>query len=209
MATVVATTYGSLPEFEKEETDREYLGALRKLAIDCDLANKEIIEEALRDRLVGGVRNMGIQKILLSIKDLTFSDACETAKAMEAAETNSKAIASGTAKPSVLQVTQQCTKTVQKTFRNSRWDTHQVQPCYHCGKVNHSSSDYRFKEAHCHYCGKIGHVATICRSRLSSKQQGFSPKTLGKYATSRQNPQTAQRQECRHTKANYLDVESD
>ncbi len=137
---------------------------LRKLAIDCDFANKEIIEEALCDRLVGGVRSMGIQKKLLSMKDLTFSDACETTKAMEAAETNSKAIASGAAKSSVLQVTQQSIKTVQKTFRNSRWDTHQVQLCYHYGKVNHSPSDCRFKENHCYYCWKVGHVATICHS---------------------------------------------
>ena len=190
---------------KQDESISEYLAALRKLAIDCNFASKDTIEEALRDRLVGGVRSTSIQKRLLSMKDLTFSDANDTAKAMEAAETHSKVITSGTAKSSVLQVTQQSSEAVKKTFGNSQRDMHQVQPCYHCGKVNHSSSACRFKHAHCHCCGKRGHIATICRSRSKSQQSTFASKP-GRYVPSRQ---TAQPHGNHHAKANYLDVESD
>ena len=197
---------------KQDESISEYLAALRKLAIDCNFASKDTIEEALRDRLVGGVRSTSLQKRLLSMKDLTFSDVNDTAKAMEAAETHSKVITSGTAKSSVLQVTQQSSEAVKKTFGNSQRDMHQVQPCYHCGKVNHSSSAYRFKDAHCHCCGKRGHIATICRSRSKSQQSTFAPKP-GRYVPSRQpvqpHRQTAQPRGNHHAKANYLDVESD
>ncbi len=78
------------------ETLAEYLAALRKLAIDCNFGGtdtgarkKEALEEALRDRLVGGVRSTSTRRKLLSMKDLTFTDAYETAKSMEAAERRS------------------------------------------------------------------------------------------------------------------------
>ncbi len=46
----------------------------------------------LRDRLVCGVRHEGIQKRLLSEKDLTFETAYDLALSLETAERDSKSI---------------------------------------------------------------------------------------------------------------------
>ena len=43
-------------------------------------------------RLVGGIKNTALQKKLLSTKNLTFKDACNVAKSVEAAEAKAKAI---------------------------------------------------------------------------------------------------------------------
>ena len=56
------------------ENITEYLAALRKLATDCNFGTKDTLEETLRDRLVGGVRNPSTQKKLLSMKNLTFAE---------------------------------------------------------------------------------------------------------------------------------------
>ena len=95
------------------ETIAQYLAALRKLAIDCDFASKELLEEALRDRLVSGVCSAALRKKLLTMKDLTFAEACETAKSMEAAEADAKAIAS-ISTPAV-------PATVQLVSKHQRW----------------------------------------------------------------------------------------
>ena len=83
------------------ENIAEYLAALRKLATDCNFGSKEALEETLRDRLVGGVRSVTTQKKLLSMKDLTFSEACGTARSLEAAEVNAKEINHATSGDSV------------------------------------------------------------------------------------------------------------
>ena len=74
------------------ENITEYLVALRKLATDCNFGSKEALEETLRDRQVGGVRSVTTQKKLWSMKDLTFSVACGTARSLEAAEVNANEI---------------------------------------------------------------------------------------------------------------------
>ena len=74
------------------ETITDYDAALRKLAIHCQFG--ETLEDTLRDRLVCGLRHETIQRRLLSEKTLTYHKAMETARAMEAADTNTKAFKS-------------------------------------------------------------------------------------------------------------------
>ena len=50
---------------------------------------------ALRDRLVCGLKNTGIQKQLLSEVNLTLAKAGEIAQGMEAAEKNAKRLQGG------------------------------------------------------------------------------------------------------------------
>ena len=66
----------------------EYLAELRRLATHCEF--KDYLSEALRDRLVCGLRNESIQKNLLARADLTLAKAIEVAQRMEAAETNAQ-----------------------------------------------------------------------------------------------------------------------
>ena len=57
------------------ETIAEYVAALRRAALYCDFG--AFLEDALRDRLVGGLRNEAMQKRLLSEKNLTLNKAVE------------------------------------------------------------------------------------------------------------------------------------
>ena len=176
------------------ETIAQYLAALRKLAIDCDFASKELLEEALRDRLVSGVCSAALRKKLLTMKDLTFAEACETAKSMEAAEADAKAIASIS--------TAAVPATVQLVSKHQRWRGRQSsshsppqdkqQPCYRCGRRNHLPHQCKFRDAICHACGKRGHIAPACRSK-QRQPQGPPPLKRGQTGT----------------KANYVGVEAD
>ncbi len=70
------------------ETVADYVAELRWLSTHC--AFEKYLEDALRDRLVCGLRNEAIQRRLLSKSDLTFAKALEIAQAMEAAEKNAQ-----------------------------------------------------------------------------------------------------------------------
>ena len=65
------------------ESISSYLDELRKHATRCNFGGN--LNEALRDRLVCGLRNMQIQKRLLSEAKLKYSKAVEIAVAMETA----------------------------------------------------------------------------------------------------------------------------
>ena len=58
-----------------EESIAEYVAELRRLATDCEFG--DYLGEALRDRLVCGMRSSSVQKRLLSEADLTFKRALE------------------------------------------------------------------------------------------------------------------------------------
>ena len=42
-------------------------------------------------------------------------------------------------------------------------------PCYRCGKKNHSAANCHFKDAVCNHCQKKDHLAKICRHRLAQQ----------------------------------------
>ena len=69
-----------------EESLTEYVAELKKLAQSCNFGGH--LDEALRDRLVCGMRSQGAQRRLLAEPDLTLDKALEIALAMEAAEKN-------------------------------------------------------------------------------------------------------------------------
>ena len=54
----------------------EYIAELRKLALHCEFG--EFLKDALRDQLVCGLRNAGVQKQLLAQTDLTLGPASRT-----------------------------------------------------------------------------------------------------------------------------------
>ena len=72
------------------ETVAEYVAQLRRLSVNCEFGAH--LDDALRDRLVCGLRSEAMQKRLLSVKDLTFQDALDTAQAMESADKGTKAL---------------------------------------------------------------------------------------------------------------------
>ena len=63
------------------ETVADYVAELRKLATHCDF--KENLEEAIRDRLVCGLRREATQRRLLLEADLSLEKAIELAKSFD------------------------------------------------------------------------------------------------------------------------------
>ena len=70
------------------ESISEYLAELRRLSTHCEFG--AYLEEALRDRLVCGLRSESIQKKLLTVADLSLVKAQEVSLGMEAAEKSAK-----------------------------------------------------------------------------------------------------------------------
>ena len=72
------------------ESVSEYMAELRILSTNCDF--KVYLDQALRGRLVCGLRNEGIQHRLLAEADLTLKQALDLTLGMEAAERNAKSL---------------------------------------------------------------------------------------------------------------------
>ena len=66
-----------------QESVSEFMAELRRLADKCRFGAH--LEEALRDRLVCGLRSVAAQKKLLAVEDLTLPQAYETAMGIEMA----------------------------------------------------------------------------------------------------------------------------
>ncbi len=143
------------------ESIAEYTAELRRLAIHCEFG--EYLNDALRDRLVCGLRNTGIQKRLLSEDKLTLAKEEEIAQGIEAAETSAKRLHGG-----VLAAVDKVTSRAGKTS-TPVWKKHNT-PCYRCGGRGHAPSACRFREATCHKCQKTGHIAKACRSGAAPRR---------------------------------------
>ena len=77
------------------ESLADFMAKLRRLSTHCRFRENQL-EEALCDRLVCGLRSETIQHRLLTISDLTFTEALKTAQGMEAAERNAQQLKAGT-----------------------------------------------------------------------------------------------------------------
>ena len=116
----------------------EYVAELRRLATHCQFGN--YLDEALRDRLVCGICNSGIQKRILSEAELSLKKAIELSQAFKAAEKNAKEI----------QVPQ--SEVVQQVSNSNMPRQSPKKPCHHCGKGFHNPSECHYKDFVCKKC---------------------------------------------------------
>ena len=129
------------------ESILSYVAELRKLATHCNFGGN--LNEALRDRLVCGLRNMQIQKRLLSEAKLKYSKAVEIAVAMETAIRDASELQSElnpNPVPRVAKLTEQYKPTPAKLATTP--------PCYRCGGNSHMTHNCFYKDQICHHCGK-------------------------------------------------------
>ena len=112
----------------------------------------------LRDRLVCGINDSGIQRRLLAESDLTFKKALDLAQAIEAAERNIQDL--------------QSSKFGSEKVLNIRGGRTK-DPGYFMLSLSRKSqaADCRFKGASCHNCGKQGHIA---RAKARRFRHSFS-----------------------------------
>ena len=112
------------------ETVAQYMAEVRRLSEHCEF--KDYLNEALRDRLVCGLRSEVIQRRLLSEKDLILQSAYDIAHGLETASQRA----------SELQATVKTAETaaggVQRVVPLAKpQNPTTAQSCYRCGKAGH------------------------------------------------------------------------
>ena len=147
-----------------------YVAELRKLSEHCDF--KANLNDALRDRLVCGIKHGNIQKKLLSESDLTLQKAIDIATAMETAAKDAVELQQQHRPDSVHQLSKKPTSNTKPKERNKA--------CFRCDRFNHTPDECRFKEDTCHFCSKKGHIERACLSKKAqqknqSKKKKFKP----------------------------------
>ncbi len=149
---------------ESGESVPTYIVILRKLASTCDFG--VFLNDALRDRIVCGIRNDVCRRRLLCEDRLTLKRAVDMAQAMELAEKNSMELSCHGNKGSNASVS------VNKLFTHKKGGDKSSKPsvsgkqeetCFRCGG-KHSAKTCRYKKFKCHNCLKVGHLAKKCRS---------------------------------------------
>ena len=113
------------------------------------------MEVMIRDRLVCGINDDGIQRRLLAEQDLMYKKAVELAQSLEMAVQNMKDLK--TKKDEVVDV--------HKMFKKKTELVIMCKVCYRCGNRGHVVAKCKVnKEVICHHCGKSGHLQNACRS---------------------------------------------
>ena len=149
----------------------QYMAELRRLSTHSSFG--PYLNEALRDRLVCGLRSDNIQKRLLSVKDLTLKVALDTALSMEAADSTASALHGRDAQVNILHKNKRkFTRQREHQFQKPK----EFQPCYRCGKNNHMPTQCRFISAICNKCGKRGHIAPACKTKPEFRRQSHPNK---------------------------------
>lgn len=134
------------------ESLANYMAELRKLSTHCEFGDH--LNEALRDRLVCGLRDTDTQRKLLTTSSLTLAKALDIAQGAEAAQTNLKAL------------------------KGEETHLHAVgKACHRCGGTAHDQYDCWYREQNCNYCGKQGHKASVCRARKVTAKSKTRPST--------------------------------
>ena len=133
-----------------------YVSELRRLSVTCDFENN--LDSSLRDRLVCGINDDGIQRSLLAEKTLDFNKAFALAQSMEMAARIVQDMKHQS------QVNTPKMSAASPLGHINKLATHKVsqnvKPCDRCGGVNHTSPQCRFKEVTCRNCVHICFVST-------------------------------------------------
>ena len=160
-----------------EESVAAYMADLRRLAEHCNYG--DTLDKMLRDRLVWGINDAGIQRKLLQENDpLTLARALTIATGAETADKNLKEMKAPAQELDSTSSSQASVKVkvepVQKIHAKRRLSPSKGAQggvtCHRCGNPGHVATTCRFKDKVCHKCKKRGHLARVCRSAPPSSQ---------------------------------------
>ena len=145
-----------------------YVAELRKLSEHCDF--KATLGDALRDRLVCGIKNENIQKRLLSESDLKLDKAIEIATAMETAARDAVELRHQHIPDSVHKLSKRTP--IPAKHKNAN------KACFRCDRPNHTPDQCHFKEETCRFCSKKGHIERACLSKKAQQNRNQSKKHI-------------------------------
>lgn len=161
------------------ESVADYLAALCRLAEYCNYG--DTLEKMLRDRLVWGINDTGIQRKLLQENDpLTLARALTVAQGAETADKNllemkappQELDSTSSSQPSVRVKSEPIQKINAKKKSSTATEGAQGgMTCHRRGRPGHLATTCRFKDQVCHRCEKRGHLARVCQS----KPKTFAP----------------------------------
>ena len=127
---------------QQGETVATYMSELRAIAQWCNFGQS--LESMLRDRLVVGIDNESIQRLLLAETDLSFKRALEIAQSLEAAAKNAKEIQNGAGNTG-----NGNPGTNQEHLRTEPVGMVATNNCYRCRKTGQLAPQCQFKNAKC------------------------------------------------------------
>ena len=136
------------------ESTMDFVADLR--CLNCEF---EVLDQALRDHFVCGLKSESAQKHLSEDK-LNFSKAIEIAQGVESAESKAKEFKG--LPPAVFEVSPHQQKGEKK-------------PCHCCGRSNHSEQVCRFRQATCHNYGTQLPPVGRARPQVPRDQMRNSP----------------------------------
>ncbi|KAG8137102.1 hypothetical protein E2320_005642 [Naja naja] len=157
------------------ESTYKYVAALREAALYCEFQD---LNEVLLDRVIGGMRDVELQRRLLAKTDLTLQMALKEAHAAEMSSRSTAKIQKSNRPPAsrkpatVRHEDANCGESADEDDdvnclrypKGRNVATEKWQPaCAGCGG-NHPRRVCRFKNAICYRCEKIGHLARVCRA---------------------------------------------
>ena len=153
------------------ESVSEFVAELKRLSLHCKFG--AYLNEALRDRLVCGLRSEATQKKLLTESDLTFKRALEIAQSNETAAARARQLqsprsASGRGSEKIVHkvTTDRGGQRSQRTVWVARGDG-----CFCCGKTDHKQAQCKFRTYTCNNCGQVGHLQRVCKKAKAGKPQ--------------------------------------
>ncbi|CAI5640403.1 unnamed protein product [Oreochromis niloticus] len=142
-----------------------YVTELRQLSEHCEFGG--VLDDMLRDRLVCGINDDGMQRGLLGEPTLDFKKALEIAQAIETAANNTKDIRKAN--------NNMHSTEVHHVSQSVRGKPRELLECYRCGGA-HFGKDCVFKDSTCHNCKKKGHLAKKCRGTKEKSKKEWKTK---------------------------------
>ncbi|XP_049520664.1 uncharacterized protein LOC119444700 [Dermacentor silvarum] len=145
---------------EEQESIEVFIVSLKHLARKCDFGL--FLQDALRDRLVAGIRREETQLALFAEDSLTFEKACKIALDREQAARQT-ALLHAEGKEATLHAMAIRVQGTEKKLKLRKFkDVKRV--CERCGKA-HAASVCWYKNVQCHSCSQIGHLQKMCPSK--------------------------------------------
>ncbi|XP_049268011.1 uncharacterized protein LOC119379063 [Rhipicephalus sanguineus] len=142
---------------QEQGSVEDFIVALKHLARKCDLG--QFLQDALRDRIVAGIRRKETQLALFGEEDLTFEKACKIALDREQAARQT-ALLHTEGKEAALDAMAIRGKESEKKWKLRKFKEAK-RVCERCGKA-HAASVCSYKNVQCHSCSQIGHLQKMC-----------------------------------------------
>ncbi|XP_037505003.1 uncharacterized protein K02A2.6-like [Rhipicephalus sanguineus] len=153
------------------ESIADFVADLRRLSKHCEFG--VTLEDMLRDRLVCGVRDEGLQRRLLAETALDFKKAYEKAVAAEYATRQTETIRGALPTASELHRMGQAPKADKPGGKQERSKESRTGRCSRCSG-DHDATNCGFRSAVCHFCKRKGHIVRACRQKEEARSKATS-----------------------------------